>query len=158
MKTTKSICCAKGEGTVDHSTVTRGLKIRDIRTSTISSGRIKIRDSETIFQVIEANLVSSIQRVSDKFSISHSSMVCDLHNLSKSIRNCWIMPYFTKILQNIWLSQVLCNFDCHHHLVVLPAWISLDLLSPLVSIVHYSREVFKATSCIGTELLYIGSS
>ena len=23
MKTTKDICCAKGEGTVDHSTVTR---------------------------------------------------------------------------------------------------------------------------------------
>ena len=31
-------------------------------------------------------------------------------------------------------------------------------LSPPVSIVHRSREVFKAISCIGTELLYIGSS
>ena len=33
-----------------------------------------------------------------------------------------------------------------------------DTLSQPVSIVHRSREVFKATSCIGTEQLYIGSS
>ena len=32
-----------------------------------------------------------------------------------------------------------------------------DPLSPPVSIVHHSREVFKAISCIGTELSYIGS-
>ena len=29
-----------------------------------------------------------------------------------------------------------------------------DLLSPPVSIVHRSREVFQAISCIGTKLLY----
>ena len=34
----------------------------------------------------------------------------------------------------------------------------LDPISPPVSIVHRSREVFQATSCIGTKLLYIGSS
>ena len=33
-----------------------------------------------------------------------------------------------------------------------------DPFSPLVSIVHHSREVFEATPCIDTELLYIGSS
>ena len=33
-----------------------------------------------------------------------------------------------------------------------------DPFSPPVSIVHRSREVFQAISCIGTELLYIGSS
>ena len=33
-----------------------------------------------------------------------------------------------------------------------------DPLSPPVSIVHRSREIFKAISCIGTVLLYIGSS
>ena len=33
-----------------------------------------------------------------------------------------------------------------------------DPLSLLVSIVYSFREVFRATSCIGTELLYIGSS
>ena len=37
---------------------------------------------------------------------------------------------------------------------------SMDLLCPLsppVSIVHCSREVFKSIACIGTELLHIGS-
>ena len=34
----------------------------------------------------------------------------------------------------------------------------LDPLSPLVSIVHCSRQIFQATSCIGTELQYVGSS
>ena len=33
-----------------------------------------------------------------------------------------------------------------------------DPHSPPISIVHCSREVFKAISCISTELLYIGSS
>ena len=44
----------------------------------------------------------------------------------------------------------------HHHHVALPARISL-VLSCHPSIVHCSQEVFKATSCIGTELLYTGS-
>ena len=34
----------------------------------------------------------------------------------------------------------------------------LDHLSPLISIVHRFRKVFKPSSCITTELLYIGSS
>ena len=33
-----------------------------------------------------------------------------------------------------------------------------DLLPPPISIVHRFQLVFKATSCIGTELLYVGSS
>ena len=33
-----------------------------------------------------------------------------------------------------------------------------DPLSPPVSIVHRPRDIFQTTSCIGTELLYIGSS
>ena len=33
-----------------------------------------------------------------------------------------------------------------------------DALSPSVSIVHHSREIFHAIFCIGTELFYIGSS
>ena len=35
---------------------------------------------------------------------------------------------------------------------------SLPSLAPPVSIVHCSREVFKAISCIGTKLFYIGYS
>ena len=33
-----------------------------------------------------------------------------------------------------------------------------DPLSPPVSIIHRSREVFQATSSISTKLLYLGSS
>ena len=33
-----------------------------------------------------------------------------------------------------------------------------DPFSPPLSIVHRFRQVFRATSCIGTELLYVGSS
>ena len=33
-----------------------------------------------------------------------------------------------------------------------------DPLLPPISIIYHSWEVFKAISCIGTELLYIGSS
>ena len=33
-----------------------------------------------------------------------------------------------------------------------------DPIPPPFSIVHHSRQVLKTTSCIGTELLYIGSS
>ena len=46
-----------------------------------------------------------------------------------------------------------CYLKPYHHHVTLPARISLTL-----SIVHCSRQVFKASSCIGTELWYIGSS
>ena len=41
-------------------------------------------DSEAELQAIEANLVSSIQRVSGELGISQSSVVCPLHGLSKS--------------------------------------------------------------------------
>ena len=33
-----------------------------------------------------------------------------------------------------------------------------DPFSPFISIIHHSWEIFKATSCISTEQLYVGSS
>ena len=45
------------------------------------------------------------------------------------------------------------SLSCHGASKDLP-----DSLPPPVSVVHRSREVLKATSCIGTELLYVGSS
>ena len=45
----------------------------------------------------------------------------------------------------------------HHHHDALLARIC-DPLLLLISIVHRSNKVFQATSCIGTELLYIGST
>ena len=49
--------------------------------------------------------------------------------------------------------------DHHHHVALLAQIIDLpDPISPTVSIVHRSRQVFKAISCIGTELPYTGPS
>ena len=56
-------------------------------------------DSKAILQAIEANPVSSTQRVSGKLRISQSSVVHHLHDLSKSIWSCWIMLHISKILQ-----------------------------------------------------------
>ena len=50
-------------------------------------------------------------------------------------------------------NALLISSSCHAGSRNLP-----DPLSPPVSIVHRSQEVFQATSCIGRELLYIGSS
>ena len=50
------------------------------------------------------------------------------------------------------------SYDYHHHHVVLPARISLNLsCHPCLSSI-VPGGVFKAISCIVTELLYIGSS
>ena len=56
--------------------------------------------------------------------------------------------HLTVCKQKLYLS----SSSCHTISTGIP-----DPLPPPVSIVHRSREVFKATSCIGTELLYIGS-
>ena len=50
-------------------------------------------------------------------------------------------------------KQSSSSSSCHTTCTDLP-----DPLSQTVSIVHRSSHVFKATSCIGTELLYIASS
>ena len=64
---TKNICCAKGEGRVDQSTITRrskkfyfGCKNFDDRAR---SDRPKTMDSEDLLQAIEANLPGSTCRV-----------------------------------------------------------------------------------------------
>ena len=72
----------------------------------------------------------------------------------------------TNILNHFfWVQTINCNTlahsklsssspsSCHAASTALP-----DHLSPPISIVHRSQVVFKATSCIGTELLYIGFS
>ena len=62
---------------------------------------------------------------------------------------------FLKLLSNItifFLYESLSS-SCHAASTDLP-----DPRSPPISIVHRTREVFKAKYCIVTELLYIGSS
>ena len=79
----------------------------------------------------------------DRINLKHS-----FHSIH---RNC---PLVCHKIQAVKISRNLGECSHHHHHVVLPARISL----PPVSVVHCSREVFKATSSIDTELLYIGSS
>ena len=83
MITTKNICCTKGVGTVDHSSVSRYLKKFCLCCKNFDdqarSGRFKTVDSEAEFQVIE--------------SILWSSELCHLHNLGKSIQSCQIIPH-----------------------------------------------------------------
>ena len=61
----------------------------------------------------------------------------------------------TGSLKTLWLEIFLSNdksSSCRDAGMDLP-----DLLSPPVSIVYRFWEVFQANSCIGTELLYLGS-
>ena len=60
---------------------------------------------------------------------------------------------YTYISVGIWGSFCVRSSACYAAGTDIP-----DPLSWSVSIIHRSRYVFKATSCIGTELLYIGSS
>ena len=86
---TKNICYAKGESSVDYSAVSRWLKKFHLGCKNLDeqakSGRPKTVDSEALLQVIEANPASYTQRVSGELSISQSTVVCCLHNFSKSI-------------------------------------------------------------------------
>ena len=46
-------------------------------------------------------------------------MVHYLHNLSKSIQSCWIMPHISKILQNFWLTLIIIiiNIGSGFHMI-----------------------------------------
>ena len=108
---TKNICCMKAEEAVEHSTINKWLKIFCLGWEKLNDqrrlGRPKTMHSDDVLQTVAANLVSSTQRVSGKLSISQSRVVPQLHNFGKCIKICWIIPHITKILQNIWLTQVL---------------------------------------------------
>ena len=102
----QNICFVKREGAVDPSTVTRWFKKFHLGCSQARSGRPKAVNSKAMLQDIKANMVSNTWRISGKLSISMSSEVCHLHDLSKSNLNSQIVPHVTKILQNLWLTLV----------------------------------------------------
>ena len=87
--TTRNIYWAKGEGTVDHSTVTRWLKKCCLGYKNFDNqaraDRLKSMDSKSMLIAIETNLASSTLNVSGELGISQFSMVHHLHDLSKSI-------------------------------------------------------------------------
>ena len=109
VEATKNICSMKREGAVDYSIVTRWFKKFCTGGKNLDdqakSDRPKIVDSEAILQTIEANPVSSTRRVSGELSLSQSSVVFHIHDLSKYIKSCRIMFHITKILQNFHLLK-----------------------------------------------------
>ena len=77
-----------------------------------------------------------------------------------NIQDGWFVGwlcYSTSNLAGYLMSNPVCLYIYHHHHVVPPARISLTL-SPLLPIVHCLWQVFRATSRILTELLYVCSS
>ena len=113
----KNIYCIKGEHIVDHSTLNRWFKKFYLSFRNLDDqarlGRLKTVHSKAVLQAIEVNLASSTWRVSGELGLSLSSVVCYLHNLSKSIQSCKIVPYVTKILENFWLTWI--NWNNSHH-------------------------------------------
>ena len=87
---TENICCAKGEGAVDRSSVTRSFKMFCLGCKNLDNQVRRVRsktvDSEAVLPAIDSNSVSSTQRVSGKLGISQFSVVRHLHDLSKSIQ------------------------------------------------------------------------
>ena len=94
IEVTKNIS-AKVKVTVDHCLVTRWFKKFCLVCKNLDdqakSGRPKTVDSEAVLQPIEANLVSSTQRVSSELDISQSHVIHHhLHEFGKSIQSCRI--------------------------------------------------------------------
>ena len=69
-----------------------------------------------MLQAIEINPGSGTQRISRELGISQSIVIRHLHDLGKSMLYCWIVPQFTKILQNFWLTQeyFIWSFDSNY--------------------------------------------
>ena len=71
---TKNICCAKGEGAIDHDSVSSGFKKFCSGYKTLDdqkrSGRPKVIDTDAVLQAIESNLMSNFQRVSGELGFS----------------------------------------------------------------------------------------
>ena len=88
---------------------------------------------------------------------------------------CWsnTLPFFRKTwIRTFWIVLVCVHLYVYIYICVYIEYngltsssschaISTDIpdpLPPLFSIIHHFWYVFKATSCISTELLYVGSS
>ena len=73
-------------------------------------------------------------------------------HLGMSYQMIWLNKIFLSLFNNIF-SQQSSSSSCRAASTDIP-----DPLSQPVSIVHRFRRVLKSTSCIGIELLYVGSS
>ena len=106
---TKNIC-AKGEVTIDNSTISKWLKkfcsgYRNLD-DWARSCKFKSIASEAVLKAIEANLASSTWRVSVELKISQSIVIHQHQDLSKSFKNCQTVSLVSKISQNMWPTFV----------------------------------------------------
>ena len=105
----KSLCCAKGDGAVDHTTLTRGSKKFRLGyknlTNQAKSGKLKTIYSKAVLLAVETNPVSNTRGVSGELGISQFSVVHYLHDLRKIIRSFRIVSHITKIWQNCWFAR-----------------------------------------------------
>ena len=98
-----------------------------------------------------------------KYSLlSETYHVTSWGSISECLWRCGPPPFSLSFKSKC--SILTCSVACaiisfnHYHHVVPSAWISLTLSSLPFSIVHCFWQVLWATSCIGTELWYVGSS
>ena len=68
-------------------------------------------DSKTVLQPIQVNLESDTLRVSGELSISQFSVVRHLHDLSKSIQKCQILPHIFKYYKLLTHHSIFCQFN-----------------------------------------------
>ena len=92
VEASKNICCTKGKGSVDHSTVTRCFKkfqsVYKNLHNQVKSARPKTMDSEAMLLAIEANPLSSTWRVSGELIILLSCVTW-----AKNIWIYWIVSH-----------------------------------------------------------------
>ena len=90
----------KGEDAIDHSTVIGWFKkfhsTNKNLDNQVRSDKLITMNFASVLQAIGANLLRSTQRVSSELSISQSSVVRHLHNFSKRIWSCEIVPHIIK--------------------------------------------------------------
>ena len=89
----KNICCTKGENLLDHSTLTRGFKTFPSGCMSLNdnsrSGKPKTVDSEVMLRDIEANLASSIRRVSGNLGVQcHFVTFTNSEEASRAVKFC----------------------------------------------------------------------
>ena len=108
---TQNICCAKGESTVDHSTIIWWFKnfawvarISTIRQSQQGLKPLILRWGRAPNH--KGKPASSTLRVSGELGVLQSSVFRHIYDICKSIKSCRTMPHISKILQNRWLTQV----------------------------------------------------
>ena len=92
---TKNICCTKGELPVDENNISRWLKKFHSSNKNLYDQVEPPQKKNGFLDCVPSHRSNSIE-----LSISQSSLVNYLHNLSKNIRNCQIVPHVTTILQN----------------------------------------------------------